>query len=87
MTNYKLKLKALLHDPIDKQYVMWKLKRNHEDVAIEYLNKILYGETLKEGDLKDADTIASAVSRIVVLPKDERIKKIIEDFFKPEWEE
>lgn len=26
MANYKLKLKALLHNQIDKQYVMWCLK-------------------------------------------------------------
>ncbi|MEO0263512.1 MAG: type III-B CRISPR-associated protein Cas10/Cmr2, partial [candidate division WOR-3 bacterium] len=37
-------------------------------------------------NIKDADIIASAISRIVVLSEDERIKKKIENF-KPKWEE
>lgn len=74
---YTLKLKALLHDPIDKQYVMWCLRKDHEEVAKEYLNKILFGELI-EGQIKYADSIASAISRVIVAPKDENLKKKID---------
>lgn len=74
---YTLKLKALLHDPIDKQYVMWCLRKKHEEMAKEYLNKILYEEPI-EDLIKYADSIASAISRIIVAPKDENLKKKID---------
>jgi len=69
---YTLKLKALLHDPIDKQYVMWCLRKDHEEVAKEYLDKILYGESI-EDSIKYADSIASAISRVIIAPKDKNL--------------
>ncbi|MEO0244585.1 MAG: type III-B CRISPR-associated protein Cas10/Cmr2 [candidate division WOR-3 bacterium] len=77
MTDYKFKLKALLHDPINKQYVMWCLRKNHEEVAKNYLNKILYEES-REDLIKDADSIASAINRIIVAPKDENLRRKID---------
>ena len=65
MADYKLKLKALLHDPIDKQYVMWKLQENHEEVAQRYFNHIFPNEKLEEKKIKTADQLASAISRII----------------------
>ncbi|MEO0111631.1 MAG: type III-B CRISPR-associated protein Cas10/Cmr2, partial [candidate division WOR-3 bacterium] len=65
MADYKLKLKALLHDPIDKQYVMWKLQENHKEVAQRYFNHIFPNEKLEEEKIKTADRLASAISRII----------------------
>ncbi|MEN3045254.1 MAG: type III-B CRISPR-associated protein Cas10/Cmr2 [Candidatus Hydrothermales bacterium] len=87
MSDYRLKLKALLHDPIDKQFVIWKLKKKHEEVAREYLNFLLYGETIHEEEIKLADQIASAISRIIVVPEEESLKKILDEKTKFEWEE
>jgi len=91
-TNWKLKLKALLHDPPHKIWVMFskegrKININktfvhlyhkwHEKVAEHLLNILFYNECIEEEDIKKADTIASALSRIVTAPKfsDENTKK------------
>ncbi|MEO0151716.1 MAG: type III-B CRISPR-associated protein Cas10/Cmr2 [candidate division WOR-3 bacterium] len=81
MADYKLKLKALLHDPIDKQYVMWELKKDHEEVAEEYFRKLI-AESLKDERIEEADHLASAISRIIVAPK--FANKTSEDNFKKE---
>ncbi|MFN3995801.1 MAG: hypothetical protein ACK4GR_04635, partial [bacterium] len=64
MADYKLKLKALLHDPLDKQYVMWELKKKHKKVAEEYFEKLIY-EPIKDELVKTlvetADRLASAI--------------------------
>lgn len=79
MMTYKLKVKAFLHDPIHKQYVIWCLKKDHQEAAKECLEQILYGESVDDPMIKNADHIASAISRIVVAPKDENIKKTIDE--------
>ncbi len=85
MPDYKLKLKALLHDPIDKQYVMWELKKKHEEVAEEYFRKLIE-ESLEDENVRIADLLASAISRIVVAPKfeNEDLKKKFEEETKPD---
>lgn len=83
MSDYKLKLKALLHDPIHKQYVMWELRKKHEEVAQEYFDFIFY-EPIEDENVKTADALASAISRIIVAPKDEKLKKELEEL-KFEW--
>jgi len=67
MADYKLKLKALLHDPVDK---MLNLK-NHEEIA-EKIFHFLFTETPHISEAKLADSIASALSRIIVAPKLEK---------------
>ncbi len=84
MTNYKLKLKALLHDPIDKLLVIEEASRisidpshkcnnfqshkRHEKVA-EDLFRYLIDECPHEDIIKTADHLSSALSRIVVAPQ------------------
>ncbi|MCM8767147.1 MAG: type III-B CRISPR-associated protein Cas10/Cmr2, partial [Candidatus Omnitrophica bacterium] len=67
MTDFKLKLKALLHDPIDKQYIMWELKEKHEEKAEKYFGKLI-AESPKDENVNIADQIASAISRVIVAP-------------------
>jgi len=62
--DWKLKLKALLHDPPYKACVL----REHEEKAEELLNYILPDERIKDRDVEDADQLASAQSRIIVKP-------------------
>ncbi|MFN4226530.1 MAG: type III-B CRISPR-associated protein Cas10/Cmr2 [Candidatus Ratteibacteria bacterium] len=89
MPDYKLKLKALLHDPIDKQYVMWKLTKSYEKVAEEYFKQFYTYESLKENNVKTADHLASTISRIIVSPKfeDEKLKKNFDEETKPATDE
>ncbi|MFN4220145.1 MAG: type III-B CRISPR-associated protein Cas10/Cmr2 [bacterium] len=78
MPDYKLKLKALLHDPLDKQYVMWELKKNHEEVAKEYFKKLIdesIEDKNEDKNIETADHLASAISRIIVSPQNENFKK------------
>jgi len=95
MVDYKLKLKALLHDPIHKiwcfnnvksdeikhkdYYINQKLKL-HERVA-EDLYGYLFFESLEDEVVKQADQIASSLSRIVVSPQidDENKKEIFKE--------
>ncbi len=65
MADYKLKLKALLHDPPDK---LLHLMKSHEKVA-EELFKNLFTETPHVNEAILADRLASALSRIIVKPK------------------
>lgn len=103
-TNWKLKLKALLHDPPHKIWVMFskegrKININktfvhpyhkwHEKVAEHLLNILFYNECIEEEDIRKADTIASALSRIVTAPEfsDENTKKEYEKITTVSWEE
>ena len=80
--DWKIKLKAILHDSPHKQWIMFseegkKIKIDeaihqdhqwHEKVAEHLLNYFIYGECIKEWKIEDADKIASALSRIIVTP-------------------
>ncbi|CUT04684.1 type III-B CRISPR-associated protein Cas10/Cmr2 [Candidatus Chrysopegis kryptomonas] len=63
MADYKLKLKALLHDPPDKFLHL----KSHEKIADE-LFKNLFTETPHVNEAILADRLASALSRIIVAP-------------------
>jgi CRISPR-associated protein Cmr2 len=79
--NYSLKLKALLHDPVNKIWLMsnkfslkhenyiknYKLKW-HEKVA-EDLFRFILEDDLKDDKIEIADILSSAISRIVVAPQ------------------
>lgn len=96
MVDYKIKLKALLHDPVHKIWAMKNVSekdiknlnthcipeyRNenvkekyhqwHEIVA-EDIFRFIFDECIKDDNVKIADAIASAISRIVVEPKIEQ---------------
>jgi len=75
--DWKLKLKAILHDPPYKI----KFIESHRRKAEELLNKIFPNETLEDEIVILADLIASAQSRIIVQPKFEDKQKG-EDFKK-----
>jgi len=66
---WKIKLKALLHDPPHKTFVRIYQRTNHEEIAEELL-KSLIGEDLdlqmNIEEVKNADKIASAMSRLLV---------------------
>jgi len=79
MTDWILKLKAILHDPPDKQVIIWKEKKKHEKIAEVLLNILLPNESIKENKIKDADALASATSRIITAPKEKKIKEIFEN--------
>ncbi|MDM7266980.1 MAG: type III-B CRISPR-associated protein Cas10/Cmr2 [Aquificaceae bacterium] len=61
--DYVLKLKALMHDPI---YKISTLGIGHENIAKELYKLLMNEEYSKDGNLKKADHISSAISRIVV---------------------
>lgn len=61
--DWKLKLKALLHDPPYKLLVL----ANHKEEA-QRLFQIFITENVLENDIKTADALASAQSRIIVKP-------------------
>lgn len=69
--DWKLKLKAILHDP------PYKIKsiENHRSKAEELLYKILSNENFEDETVILADIIASAQSRIIVQPKFEDKQK------------
>lgn len=75
--DWKLKLKAILHDPPYKI----KFIESHRRKAEELLNKIFPNEPLEDAIVILADLIASAQSRIIVQPKFEDTQKG-EDFGK-----
>lgn len=93
MSDYKLKLKALLHDPVHK-ILAFSNKKNikiihpdvdnkdikwHEKVALD-LYYYLFEENLEEDIIKQSDIIASGLSRILLSPE-------ISDDKKKEFEE
>lgn len=61
--DYVLKLKALMHDPI---YKISTLGIGHENIAKELYKLLMNEEYSEDGNLKKADHISSAISRIVV---------------------
>ncbi|MEO0153037.1 MAG: type III-B CRISPR-associated protein Cas10/Cmr2 [candidate division WOR-3 bacterium] len=61
--DYVLKLKALMHDPI---YKISTLGSGHENIAKELYKLLMNEEYSEDGNLKKADHISSAISRIVV---------------------
>jgi len=63
--DWKLKLKALLHDPPYKIKVI----ETHKSEAEELFRKIFPYETFKNEEVNIADQLASAQSRIIVKPK------------------
>jgi len=63
--DWKLKLKAILHDPPYKI----KFIETHKDKAKELFEKILPYETFEHEKVNTADQIASAQSRIIVKPQ------------------
>jgi CRISPR-associated protein Cmr2 len=69
--DWKLKLKAILHDPPYKINFI----EDHRSKAAELLNKIFPNETLEDEIVILADQIASAQSRIIVQPKFEDEQK------------
>jgi CRISPR-associated protein Cmr2 len=75
--NWKLKLKAILHDPPYKI----KFIETHRKKAEELFKKILPYETFEDEKVNLADKFASAQSRIIVKPKFEDKQKE-EDFKK-----
>ncbi len=112
--DWKLKLKALLHDPPYKmltfggpRQIAQKIKLQkaphigyntkpkgdtnrhelHEIWAEELLNYILVGECVKNDEVENADSLASAQSRIVVKPQlqDEQKEKEFEDKSKVDY--
>jgi|Deesub1362B_J571_1020462.scaffolds.fasta_scaffold00176_37 CRISPR-associated protein Cmr2 len=86
--NWKLKLKALLHDPPHKQWVMFSEEGHqikpvkaihqrdkhqwHQIVAEHFLNYILANECVADEQITRADTLASALSRTIVSPQMEK---------------
>jgi len=79
--NYNLKLKALLHDPVNKIWAMSNKEKIelqhqreiqadkwHEQVA-EDLFRFILSEDLKDDKVQKADELSSAISRIVVAPQ------------------
>ncbi len=112
--DWKLKLKALLHDPPYKmltfggpRQIAQKIKLQkaphigyntkpkgdpnrhelHEIWAEELLNYILVGECVKSDEVENADSLASAQSRIVVKPQlqDKQKEKEFEDKSKVDY--
>jgi hypothetical protein len=89
---YKLKLKALLHDPIDKIWSFNNIKEDdivhkdiiktkmlwHEKVAQD-LFAYLSTEPLADEIINQADIIASGLSRIVVSPAENKEKDFKEE--------
>jgi CRISPR-associated protein Cmr2 len=69
--DWKLKLKAILHDPPYKI----KFIESHRRKAEELFKKILPNETFEDDKVILADQIASAQSRIIVQPKFEDKQK------------
>jgi CRISPR-associated protein Cmr2 len=69
--DWKLKLKAILHDPPYKI----KIIESHRRKAEELFKKILPNETFEDDKVILADQIASAQSRIIVQPKFEDKQK------------
>ena len=69
--DWKLKLKAILHDPPYKI----KFIEIHRRKAEELFKKILPNETFEDDKVILADQIASAQSRIIVQPKFEDKQK------------
>lgn len=61
--DYIFKLKALMHDPI---YKISTLGSGHENIAKELYKLLMNEEYSEDGNLKKADHISSAISRIVV---------------------
>jgi len=84
MVDWILKLKAILHDPPDKQLIIWKERKKHVEIAEELL-KCIIEESIEDENIKKADALASATSRIITAPKEKKIKEIFEnevnDFF------
>ena len=78
--DWKLKLKALLHDPPYKIKVI----EEHESEAEYLFKKILIFESFKDKQVDIADQIASAQSRIIVKPQF-RDKQKEEKFEKGSW--
>jgi len=90
--DYKLKLKALLHDPIDKIWSFNNIKEDdivhkdiiktkmlwHEKVAQD-LFAYLSTEPLADEIINQADIIASGLSRIVVSPSENKEKDFKEE--------
>lgn len=79
--DYKLKLKALLHDPVHQQYVRGVLNKRHEIVAREILKYIFPDERIDEKEIEYLEQVVSAISRIVLAPKlsDEKKKEFKEE--------
>jgi CRISPR-associated protein Cmr2 len=69
--NWKLKLKAILHDPPYKI----KFIEKHKEKAKELFEKILSYETFEDEKVNIADQIVSAQSRIIVKPQFENEQK------------
>jgi len=78
MTDWILKLKAILHDPPDKQLIIWQKRKKHIEVAEELLRCIVE-ESIEDENIKKADVLASATSRIITAPEEKKIKEIFEN--------
>ncbi len=90
--DYKLKLKALLHDPIYKIWSFTNIKEEdivhkevlktkmqwHEKVAQDIF-AFLSDETLDDEIIKKADILASGFARIIVSPSENKAKVFIEE--------
>jgi len=83
--DWKLKLKAILHDPPYKI----KFIETHKDKAKELFEKILPYETFEDEKVNTADQIASAQSRMIVKLqfKDTQKEKDFEDAFQVNYDE
>jgi len=87
-TNWKLKLKALLHDPPHKIWVMFKEYKKHENVAEKFFRHF-FEESVQEEKVSIADRISSALSRVIVAPnfEKEEEKKEFENETLISWKE
>jgi CRISPR-associated protein Cmr2 len=83
--DWKLKLKAIFHDPPYKI----KFIETHKDKAKELFEKILPYETFEDEKVNTADQIASAQSRMIVKPqfKDTQKEKDFEDASQVNYDE
>lgn len=75
--NLKHKLKAFLHDPIDKVFDI----KNHKNKAVEYGSIFLDDETLFDEKIEQSDHISAAADRIN-FPREIEEERIIVNFNK-----
>ncbi len=87
-TNWKLKLKALLHDPPNKMWVMFEEYKKHEEIAEKFF-RCFFEESVQEEKVNIADRISSALSRVIVAPnfEKEEEKEEFENKTLISWEE
>lgn len=86
--NWVSKIRAFLHDPPHKQWVMFVDKKNHEKVADELFVKLFPNFSVSNLEiLKEADIISSAFSRTIFAPLEANYKEKFREESIVSWDE